>query len=291
MKQVVCNYAPIRFLPYREVGEFINIGVVVHCPQTDFFGFKTVSSKRTRRITGFFPELDIKIFKSALEGINRELKRIQAEHQPLDTSQEVPLEIAREQMARFSGLVRKREGLLHFGDAGTLMAQNGREALDILFARYVERYFAQPPEYHEIQMRRKLDEFLAQWNFSRLYERNKEIGDEEFHIVMPFVHRAHQRVEKVIRPLDLNKRDTTDIYQHGGTWVNNMGRLKSRGLLPPHVVFTVEVPDNGKRLKAADTICDELRAVGVEPVNFQDVQRIRTAVKVEPVQGWLAQNN
>jgi hypothetical protein len=291
MKQVVCNYAPIRFLPYREVGEFINIGVVVHCPQTDFFGHKIVSPKRTRRITGFFPELDIKIFKSALEGIARELKRIEAEHQPLDTNQEVPLEIARAQMARFTGLVRKREGLLHFGEPGSLMAQSGREALDVLFARYVERYFAQPPEYHEIEMRRKLDQFLTQWNFGKWYERNKEIGDEEFHIVMPFVHRAQQRVEKVIRPLDLNKRDTTEIYQHGGTWVNNMGRLKNRGLLPPQTVFTVEVPDEGKRLKAANTICDELRAIGVEPVNFNDLQRIQTAVKVEPAIDWPRQNN
>jgi hypothetical protein len=291
MKQVVCNYAPIRFLPYREVGEFINIGVVVHCPQTDFFGHKIVSPRRTRRITGFFPELDVKIFKSALEGIKRELRRIEAEHQPFDTKQEVSLEIAREQMARFSGLVRKREGLLHFGDAGTLMAQSGREALDVLFARYVERHFAQPAEYHEIEMRRKLDEFLTQWNFGRWYEKNKRIGDDEFHIIMPFVHRAHQRVEKVIRPLDLNKRDTTEIYQHGGTWVNNMERLRGRGLLPPHTVFTVEVPDDGKRLKAANTICDELRAVGVEPINFNDVHRIRTAVKVEPAFDLPAQNN
>jgi len=290
MKQVVCNYAPIRFLPYREVGEFINIGVVVHCPQTDFFGFKIVSPRRTRRITGFFPELDIKMFKSALEGVRRELKRIEAEHQPLETNKAVPLEIAREQMARFTGLVRKREGLLHFGEPGTLMTQSGREALDVLFARYVERYFAQPPEYHEIEMRRKLDDFLNQWNFGRWYERNKKIGDEEFHIIMPFVHRAQQRVEKVIRPLDLNKRDTTEIYQHGGTWVNNMERLKSRGLLPPHTVFTVEVPEEGKRLKAANTICDELRTVGVEPVNFNDVQKIRTAVKIEPVIHWPTRN-
>lgn len=282
MRQVACNYAPIRFLPYREVGEFINIGVVVHCPQTDYFGFKTVSPKRTRRVTGFFPELDTKIFKSALEGMNRELKRIQAEHQPLESDQEVPVEIAQVQMARFSGLVRKREGLLYFGDAGTLLATNGREALNALFARYVERYFAQTPEYHEVEMRRKLDDFLSQWNFGRWYEKNKEIGDEEFHIVMPFVHRVRQRVEKVIRPLDLNKKDTTDIYQHGGTWVKNMERLKTRDALPPHVIFTVDLPGEGKRLKAAQTICDELRAVGVKPVNFNDVHEVRAAVKVEP---------
>lgn len=290
MKQA-CNYAPLRFLPYREVGEFVNIGVVVHCPQTDYFGFRTISPKRTRRVTGFFPELDIKVFKAALEGINRELKRIQAEHQPLDATLAVSQEIARVQMARFSGLVRKREGLLYFGDAGTLMAESGREALDTLFARYVERYFAHAPEYREVEMRRRLDQFLTDWNLERCYEKNKDIGDDEFHINMPFVHRAGQAVEKAIRPLDLNKRDTTDIYQHGGTWVKNMERLKSRNLLPPQVIFPVDVPAEGKRLTAAETICDELRAVGVEPVNFNDIQKVRTAVNIEPEISCSLQRN
>ncbi len=47
MKQFVCNYAPVRFLPYRETGEFVNVGVVLHCPQTDFFGFRLIPTKKT----------------------------------------------------------------------------------------------------------------------------------------------------------------------------------------------------------------------------------------------------
>ncbi len=291
MNSVVCNYAPIRFLPYREVGEFINLGVVVHCPQTDYFGFKTISPKRTRRITSFFPELDLNVFKSGLEGITRELKRVQAEHQPLESNQEVPRDLACVQMTRFAGLTRRREGVLHFGDTGTLIAASGREALDMLFARYVERYFAQIPEYHEVEMRRKLDQFLTTWNLSQWYERNKEIGDEEFHILMPFIHRAAERVEKALRPLDLNKRDTTDIYQHGGTWVKNMERLKTRNLMPSHVVFTVELPEDGNRLKAAETICDELRSVGVEPVSFRNLASLHAAVKISPEAFWTARQN
>jgi hypothetical protein len=263
----------------------------VNCPQTDYFGFKIVSSRRTRRVTGFFPELDIKIFKSALEAISDELKRIQAEHQALEVNKEISLETARLQMARFSGLIRRREGLFFFGDAGTVLAESGREALDMLFARYVERYFAQAPEYYENVMRRRLDEFLKEWKLARLYERNQEIGDEEFHISMPFLHRIHGRVEKVIRPLDLNKRDTTEIYQHGGTWVKNMERLRNRGLLPPRVVFTVELPEETKRLKAADTICEELRATGVEPINFRNIEQLRRAAAVENLESRTLTRN
>jgi len=29
--QSACNYAMLRFLPYPETGEFVNVGVVVNC--------------------------------------------------------------------------------------------------------------------------------------------------------------------------------------------------------------------------------------------------------------------
>jgi hypothetical protein len=35
MKYLVCNYAPLRFLPYRDVGEFVNVGVVLTSVSAD----------------------------------------------------------------------------------------------------------------------------------------------------------------------------------------------------------------------------------------------------------------
>jgi hypothetical protein len=146
MKQLVCNYAPVRFLPYRDLGEFVNVGVVLHCPQTDFFGYRLVPLKRTARVTAFFPELDVKIFEAALQGMARELDRVEAGHRPLPDGEQVTPERAREQMQTFLEVIRRREGLLHFGDAGTLMADSPQEALEALFGRFVERQFARKRE-------------------------------------------------------------------------------------------------------------------------------------------------
>lgn len=137
MKQLVCNYAPLRFLPYREVGEFVNVGVVLHSPQTDYFGYRLAPLKRTGRVTRFFPELDAKLFKAALQGIARELARLQGQHRMLPPQEEVAPEIAKQQMHRFLEVIRRREGLLHFGEAGTLMAASPQEALDELFGRLI----------------------------------------------------------------------------------------------------------------------------------------------------------
>lgn len=280
MNQLVCNYAPLRFLPYREVGEFVNVGVVLHCPQTDFFGYRLVPLKRTGRVRGFFPELDAKIFKAGLQGVARELCRVQANHRLLATDAKVAPEIAKEQVKRFMEIVRRREGLLHFGDAGTVMADTPEEALEHLFGRFVERQFAQKREYQETIMKNRLARFLKDWKLAQHYEVNQKVGDDDFHVVMPFAHFTGEVIAKVIKPLDLNKVEPSDIYHHGGAWVKNMERLKNRNRMPAAVVFTVQLPERGKRLTAANEICKELRQLGVEPVEFNNPVLVRNAVEV-----------
>jgi hypothetical protein len=262
------------------VGEFVNVGVVLHCPQTDFFGYRLVPLKRTGRVTGFFPELDAKLFKTALQGIARELSRAQASHRPLPATEEVAPELAKQQMQRFLEITRRREGLLHFGEGGTLMAETPDEALEALFGRFVERQFAQKKEYQEVVMRNRLAHYLRDWKLAQHYQVNKPVGDADFHVVMPFVHYSGEVPAKVIKPLDLNKAETSDIYHHGGAWVKNMERLKSRKQFPAAVVFTVRTPETGKRLKAAEDICVELRQLGVAPVPFENMQKLRGLVSV-----------
>lgn len=280
MKQFVCNYAPVRFLPYREVGEFVNVGVILHCPQTDFFGYRLTPLKRTRRITGFFPELDVQIFKAGLKGMARELDRIQAQHRLLPNQNLVPPEVAERQMQRFQEIIRLREGLLYFGETGTLLAEAPEEALKNLFDRFVERHFAQRQEYQETVMRHKLGDFLRSWNLFKYYEKDQKVGDDDFQVIMPFVYRVEEKITKVIRPLDLDKPQPSDIYSHGGTWVNNMERLKKREQMPPEAIFTVRFPAAGKQRKAAEEICAELRALGVASVSFADHQAVRTAADI-----------
>ena len=55
MKEVVCNYAIARFRPYRETGEFVNVGIVLICPQVNYFGY-LFEKRKYKRITDFFPE-------------------------------------------------------------------------------------------------------------------------------------------------------------------------------------------------------------------------------------------
>ena len=279
MRQVVCNYAPIRFLPYRELGEFVTVGVVLHCPQTDFFGYRLVSLRKTGRVTGFFPELDNQIFKASIIGVTRELERVQGNYGST-MGQVITMDLVQRQMRRFQELIRRREGLLHFGDPGTRLVQDPKIALGELFDHYVNRQFAQKKEYQETVMRQQLARFLKNWNLSDHYHQNEQVGDDDFHLNMPFVHRSADKIIKIIKPLDLNKKEPTDVYQHGGTWVKNMERLKKRGWMPKDTVFTVQFPPIGKTLDAAMKICEELGEIGIVAIDFGDTQKIRQAAEV-----------
>lgn len=56
MNRIGCRYAIVRFLPYAETQEFANVGIVLACPETGYFGFR-LEIRHTRRFTDFFKEL------------------------------------------------------------------------------------------------------------------------------------------------------------------------------------------------------------------------------------------
>ena len=39
-KRSICFYSVLRFCPYRETDEFVNVGVILACPATGFLDFK-----------------------------------------------------------------------------------------------------------------------------------------------------------------------------------------------------------------------------------------------------------
>jgi hypothetical protein len=280
MKKLVCNYAPIRFLPYRETGEFINLGIFAHFPEIGVFDFRLIKTNKHKRVTDFFPELDVKILRAALVGFSVELDQIRSNCNISRFSEITSREDATIQTKLFCEITRKREGLLHFGDIGTLITLSVSDAIEDLFGRFVERQFAQKREYQEIVMRKQLTQFLKRWDLEGFYEKNRKVGDDDFHVVMPFVYFKRSVANRVIRPLDLAKEEPSDIFDHGGAWVSRMARLRDRNCLPEKSIFTVNLPTSGKRLDAAKQICLELEKVGVNSVQMEDEESLRRLVSL-----------
>ena len=122
--QAVCNYALLRFLPYPQTGEVVNVGVVVNCIQPCFLHF-LVEEKMPDRVKALCPAYNPAAYKLAVEAMGKEVKRISGRVRgPKDC-----------QLA-FNELVRPRESTLRYGEVKTLLCDDAQNVAEELFRRY-----------------------------------------------------------------------------------------------------------------------------------------------------------
>ena len=186
MRELVCNYAIARFRPYRETGEFANVGVVLLCPEVDFFGY-LFERHKYKRITDFFPELDSNIFKAGLSGFLKELSRVTTRDN--QAAQFVLRDEVQARIAAFKEVVRTRETIFHFGEVATVLTTDPKAKLEELFDFYIKRQFASDREYQEVIMRRRLADFLQKIKLAPLLQAGPEAsGPTTYNVIVPFVH-------------------------------------------------------------------------------------------------------
>jgi hypothetical protein len=274
-----CNYAVVRFLPYRETGEFVNVGVVLFCRDAGFFDVALETQKR-RRVTDFFPELDKELFSTGRQTFNQELRRIKqllcADDRKL--ADEARLTIFRE-------LVRPRESVFRFSEIGTVLAEDPAKKLAELFNRFVNRQFAKTKEYQETVMAHRLTEVLRAHDLIRHYRTNQKVGNDDFHVLMPIVSEARNDrgvALRAIKPLDLDRDEPTKIYDHGDAWIKRVERLRQVNQLPEGMLFTLrEAVTDDKRIKACQQIREELTRLEVRVLTNGDENGVLEFAKLE----------
>ncbi|MCK5801604.1 MAG: DUF3037 domain-containing protein [Lentisphaeria bacterium] len=278
--RLVCNFAVVRFLPYPETEEFVNVGIVLACAQTRTFDFR-IETRRRDRITHFFPEMEAAVFgKGRLDFLDemRRLKKMLGEN--TDTRQRELNFSSHEFVEFFRQIVAPRESLFRFSGIGTVLTDDVDEQLNALFKHYVERQFATRDEYQEKVMARRLTEVFRAKDVLRHY-RKKKIGDEDYHVAMPFVHEVQEKVRKAIKPLNLDKPNCTQILEHGDGWRNRIIRLRDRRFLPDEVLFVIRQAPRGKRNGAAHEVCSALEDLGVHTILETSQEDVLEFAKVE----------
>ncbi|KAA0995479.1 DUF3037 domain-containing protein [Pseudomonas sp. ANT_J12] len=233
--RIICNYSILRFLPYPETGEFVNIGIVLFANNGDFRF--AVEAKR-QRVTTFFPSLDAKIFIRARKEMNAELARVSGfftsrrdERQTLS--------------ATFSHLIHPRETMMRFSDPGSIVAASSDQALKVLFDHYVNHSFA-TKEYQEAALEKQLGRLLADVNLKQHYV-DRKLGTSDYPVKFPFVLIQGGRAAQAIKPLHLGHDEPAKIYEHGDAWISRVRRLSTAGQLPPDTLFVAGPPIAGKQ--------------------------------------------
>lgn len=129
-------------------------------------------------------------------------------------------------------------------------------------------------------MRNKIADFLREHHLERHYKPMR-VGDETYHLILPFVHQHQDKIKKAIKPLHLDKEAPTEIYRHGDFWISSLKRLQRINRLPKEMLFTVKAPKaNPERIAAAEEICKELQNFGAATVPFAETNRILEFVRI-----------
>jgi hypothetical protein len=282
MNTMVYNYHVVRFLPYPETGEFVNIGVILFCPQIGFFDFM-LETHKSKRATDFFPELERHLLQAALASFTAEADHFKKLFRQ-DGTRVFRFEVGFG-MEYYATFTRPREGLIRFSNPRTGMVAAGvtpEQVLGKLFADNVQRQFAQDKEYHERQMQKRLQQDLVRAALYTYYKPGK-IGNDDYHVGFPFIYSRNDKPVKAMKPLNLNKSDSTDIYNHGGEWQLRLARLHKFGLAPEQLILAVDCPADteGRRATAANEVCQMLREIpNLRLIDFNATDEIINAARV-----------
>ena len=244
----ICNYSILRFLPYPETGEFVNIGIVLLANNGEF-RFKIAN--RRQRVTRFFETLDSKVYIRARNEVDEELNRLAGFF--ASRRNEISLLVT-----TFNHLIQPRETMMRFSEPGTITTIDIGEALETLFDHYVNHSFANK-EYQEKGLERQLGSLLVTSNLKQRYS-ERRLGDSEYDVRFPFVLMANEQAAQAIKPLYFGQAEPSRILEHGDAWQAKVMRLKRAHRLARDTLFITEPPceNQPKLIKAYEEVTNAL---------------------------------
>ena len=249
MKKFACRYALIQFMPYAETGEFANIGVLLVCPQTGFFGFKLETSKY-QRYTHFFKELTQPIYRDATKVIEAELTRLQKVL--VSASPEVLLNT-------FAAAIHPREAIIRFGEQRGRLVDAPAKALEDLFSHYVEFGFLreQSPEQ---KLETRIQGLLKDFNLITPFKDGIIGAENGVCVRLPLIQTIEGKQVKAIKPLYLGQKNLNEMYTHGEQWVGKLKRLRKTVGWKGELLVTVDgLEQDGDFKKAQDEVIADLK--------------------------------
>lgn len=258
-KQLACHYSVVRFAPYPETDEFVNVGVVLACPATGYFDFKRADLRRRGRVGRFFPELDANIYSAAMHAWVDSLKG----HRNVPTDAQTLNECDRQRQREvFKAIVHPRESILFYSEPRVILSKDPAATLDEVFGAYVERRFAHVPEYQERVMCRRLEAVFREADLLQRYLLDDKVGDDLYQVRFPFVKRspASLRPRQAIKALHLDRNNPTEILRHADEWRGVVSRLRTFNTAPDELLFVLQGPRSGdvSHVRAFDQVQRDL---------------------------------
>lgn len=248
MKHFACRYSLIKFVPYSETGEFANIGVLLVCPETRYWGFRMETSK-SKRYTDFFEGVTQGLYREAVNSMRAELTRL------LDLG----VNESQESLVNaFDVVTHPREAIVSFSPPRGRLTGDPEQELTKLFKHFVEFGFLRDST-PEKKLVKRIQDLVNSFNLEIPFKES-QIGDPgRVSVQLPLVQTIKNRQVKAIKPLYLGQNSVNDIYTHGEAWLGKIRRLRNKVGWQGDLLITIDgLSDSQTTRKAQDDIIAEL---------------------------------
>ena len=170
MKQAY-QYLLLRYMPYRDGGEFANVGVLLHCAATHYIKMKTEDKKIVGRVRGFFPNIKESVFKKGLEYMKQSLRPS-----------------SNDSIMDFNALAHSTEGMFFFSNIRFVYDERNPDAiLDDLCNRYVLANHTQKGKGKEEAMAAAVHSWIKEKPWGKKYKERTYTDPHGYELAIPLV--------------------------------------------------------------------------------------------------------
>jgi len=133
MKQY--TYQILRYIPDQVTGEFVNVGLVLFCAQTNYL--KSQMIEKSARVKAVFPELNSRILMGRLAAFTKAIQNISSDEKTLNLIKSI------EEVTKT--ILAPDDSALQFGPVETGIDINIQNAFNYLYDRLIIKYESQEP--------------------------------------------------------------------------------------------------------------------------------------------------
>ena len=282
------NTGTIELMPYPEHGEFCIVGVFAVDVENRKLSYRLLESLKTKRLSGFFPELERKLFTRTLTGLHDEWRQLcKMINKGAHTQSFAGFNISNGNEI-YSALTHPREGMVRQTARGTILTKDIEQWLDQTFKRRVLRVDLQHAAPEEQRLTRQSTNLLRDWKLTKTWK-ERRVGRDDYHTTFPFTYKptGEQMVQRAIKPLFLGHQSATRILDHGDTWLQKVRRLRHFNLAPEIIIFPVCRPDDddAQRADHAELVINDLKKEGANIIEHSELEQLREYAYVDAAEG------
>lgn len=223
----IYRYSIIRFLPFADLGEFANIGIVALDPERKVLQFR-LARQKFRRIREFFGEDAYRAYGVAIEHLRLEMAALTAG---------AGLWAKWEAEYAFLHLTRRHEASIVFSEVRNILSKDSLDyIISMLFNRLIER---QRQDAHDLDLIKDIRRELLINGIKGF--RAVRVLDEIVPVTFPLAHKDSKI--NAIQPMVFGQKTPLALFDHGAMWRRRLTYLLDRKKISDNsILLAVDPP-------------------------------------------------